>query len=103
MPIYNAIQNLKNIVPMSEAGAQQFLDTLPANVQEQLICAIYLGRDHLNKTSLLPDATLNRSLTDHIDRAEYASIIDKKGNEAVTYLDKLVQCAQASKFDLNSL
>lgn len=103
MPIYNAIQNLKNIVPTSEAAAQQFLNTLPTNVQEQLICAIYLGRDHLHDTSLRADATLSRSATDHIDRAEYARIIHEKGSNAVTYLDKLVECAQASKFDLNSL
>ncbi|ARL96026.1 hypothetical protein [Burkholderia pseudomallei] len=103
MPLYQAIIDLKNSLPKSEDDAQRFLDTLPQIVQEQLIAGIYIGRDHLHATTLRSDEPISRTVTDHIDSAEYARIVYEKGSNAVTYLDKLVECAKASNFDLNTL
>ena len=103
MTIYEAINGLKIITPASEASARAFLDTLPLKVQDQLISAIYIGRDHINAKTLHPGDEISRSSTDHIDRSAYASIVSNKGNDAITYLDKLVACAKTSGFDLNDL
>lgn len=103
MSIYAAIEALKTAAPNTETSAQQFLNTLPQTVQEQLIAAVYIGRDHLHATSLRTDEEISRTATDHIDNAEYARIISDKGQSAITYLDKLVECAEASNFDLNKL
>lgn len=103
MSLYNAIEALKAAAPKSEEAAQQFLDSLPQLTQEQLIAAIYIGRDHLHATSLRTDEPISRTTTDHIERGEYARIISEKGKNGITYLDKLVECAKASNFDLNAL
>ncbi|EKS9844567.1 hypothetical protein QDD82_005421 [Burkholderia cepacia] len=103
MSLYQAIADFKNALPKSEDDAQRFLDTLPPIVQEQLIAGIYIGRDHLHATSLRTDEPVSRGVADLIDRNEYASILYEKGSNAVTYLNKLVECAKTSNFDLNTL
>ncbi|GAB1436729.1 hypothetical protein MASR2M32_29770 [Sphaerotilus sulfidivorans] len=103
MPIYSAISQLCSNYPKSEQQAQSFLSTLTPQVQEQLICAIYLGRDHLHSAALREDCELSRASTDHIPAGDYAQIVFEKGDSGITYLKKLTQCAAASGFDLNSL
>ncbi len=103
MPIYSAMNNLKSCIPLSVADAQAFLDTLPSDVQEQLISAVYLGREHIHCSSLRADMVINRSYTDHISKGDYARILHEKGQNLITYLDKLESCATASDFDLNTL
>lgn len=103
MPIYNAMNNLKASIPRSAEAAQVFLNTLSSNVQEQLISAIYLGREHINSIKLRDDVEINRSYIDHVNKNEYAQIIYEKGDNVITYLDKLVECAKASGVDLKTL
>lgn len=105
MPIYAAINNLKQNFPNSESAAQMFLSTLAPKVQEQLINAIYLGREHIHVTTLLddPNTPIDRTYVDHISNDEYARIVYEKRENAITYLDRLVLCAKNSNFDLNNL
>lgn len=103
MNIYAAIDKLKSSIPRSVADAQVFLDTLPSNVQEQLISAVYLGREHIHSSSLRDDLEVNRSYTDHLSKDEYAEILHEKGENLIIYLDKLESCATAADFDLNRL
>ncbi|WP_153065927.1 hypothetical protein [Xanthomonas campestris] len=103
MPIYTAMNELKSKIPSSVEGAQVFLDTLSPDVQEQLISAIYLGREHIHSTELRDDVEISRSYTDHIGKNEYARILHEKGDNVITYLNKLESCAKASRFDLNTL
>jgi hypothetical protein len=103
MPIYSAMNKLKSIIPHSVADAQALLDTLPFDVQEQLISAVYLGREHIHNSNLRDDVDINRSYTDHISKDEYARILCEKGENLIIYLDKLESCAMASGFDLNKL
>lgn len=103
MPIYSAMNNLKSSIPHSVADAQALLDTLPFDVQEQLISAVYLGREHIHNSNLRDDVDIDRSYTDHISKDEYARILCEKGENLIIYLDKLEACAMASGFDLNKL
>ncbi len=103
MPIYAAMNSLKSNIPHSVAAAQAFLNRLPPNVQDQLISAIYIGREHIHSNSLRNDMKINRAYTDHISKDEYANIIYEKGNSVITYFEKLELCAGASGFNLNSL
>ncbi len=103
MPLYNAIKNLKSNIPSSETAAQNFLNTLSPEVQEQLISAIYLGREHIHSDTLRADLEINRSYTSHLGSEIFARIIYEKGQNTVTYLEKLESCSQKSDFDLNSL
>ena len=103
MPIYEAISSLKSSKPSSVGGAQVFLNTLTPKVQIQLISAIYIGREHIHCSRLRDDTEINRTYTAHISNDEFAQIISEKGDNAITYLDKLVFCARASNFDLNLL
>ena len=105
MPLYAAIQSLKQNLPKSVSASQDFLDTLAPIVQEQLINAIYLGREHIHSSVLIDngDIPINRTYVDHIGNDEYANIIYEKGSNVITYLDKLVECAKNSNFDLNDL
>ena len=55
MSIINAINSLKNNLPASEADAENFLSGLPLDVQDQLISAIYIGREHIHSDKLRDD------------------------------------------------
>jgi len=103
MSIYAAINNLKLNAPVSVASAQDFLNTLSPLVREQLISAIYLGREHIHVSQLRDDVEINRAYTDHIPKDDYAKILHEKGASAISYLEKLVSCAKASEFDLDAL
>lgn len=103
MSIYTAINSLQANIPRSVAEAQSFLDKLPSDIQEQLICAIYLGREHIHSSQLRDDIEISRSYTDHVSQDEYARILHEKGSNVITYLKQLDVCAKASGFDLNTL
>ncbi|MDM8356369.1 hypothetical protein [Pandoraea communis] len=103
MPIYAAINQLKTSIPATQASAQAFLSTLPREIQQQLICAIYIGREHIYLDRLRTDMAISRIQTDHIDENDYARIIHEKADNITTYLDSLVRCANTSGFDLNRL
>lgn len=103
MPIYTEIDVLRNNPPASEVDAQVFLDSLPPKLQEQLICAVYLGRDHIHSNSLRDDVELSCLATDHIPREDYARILYEKSSCIPGYLESLISCAQQSGFDLNAL
>lgn len=99
----NAITTLKSNPPATEAAAKTFLNTLPAETQDQLIAAVYLGREHIHCTELRDDVEMSRSYTDHIDKEEYPRILHEKSESIPTYLSKLETCANASGFDLDQL
>ena len=103
MPLYSAMQELKIALPESEEQARDFLETLDDKVQEQLINAVYLGREHIHSEELRSDLPISREYVDHIDRADYPRILAEKRGNIPTYLDKLTECANASGFDLNQL
>lgn len=103
MSLYAAIDALRNNPPKTEIAAQAFLDDLPQKIQEQLICALYLGRQHLHSASLRSDVELSCGYTKHIVSDEYAQILYEKSGSIPGYLDKLLSCAAESEFDLNAL
>lgn len=103
MSVYSAIQNLKASLPLSEQGAETLLSGYDPKTQEQLINAIYLGREHIHSAQLRDDIEISCNYVRHISSDEYPRIIAEKGDNCATYLDKLEQCAKASGFDLNSL
>jgi len=105
MPLYQAMNSLKANIPSSRETAQKFLAPLSPSVQQQLIAAIYLGREHIHSSKLRKDEDIemSRSYTDYIGQDEYANILWEKGNNVITYLNKLEECANASGFDLNTL
>lgn len=103
MPIYDAIKQIKNMTPISEVDAETYLNSLPTHIQEQLISAIYIGRQHIHESKLLDDMDISRQYTSHMKREDFSRLISEKGVNVVTYLDKMEECALASKFDLNML
>lgn len=103
MSVVNAITSLKAIVPLTAADARAFLEVLPTDIQDQLIAALYLGREHIHCSKLRDDIEMSRLYTDHISRDEYANVLSEKGTNVATYLNKLEECASASGFDLEML
>jgi hypothetical protein len=103
MTIYDAIDEFKRTRPFSQVSAQAFLDTLAPMVQEQIVAGIYIGRDHIHKSALTPSDEVSRFYIDHLPRDKYAEVLAKFGDDAVRYLDKMIQCAEASGFDLRNL
>ena len=103
MSLSDAIGRLKNHLPQSKEEAQDFLDSIPEDVQTQLIAAIYIGREHIHCSELRKDMEISRKYTDHISKSEYAEIINEKGVNIRTYLSKLEDCARVSGFDINKL
>ena len=104
MILLEAMQELKQNLPQSIITAQNFLDTLDLETQQQLIAAIYLGREHIHVSTLRNDVMpMNRDYVEHIHNDEYANIIYEKGLNIITYLNKLEECAKNSNFDLNKI
>lgn len=103
MSIYQAIETLRKSVPMSESDAERFLSSLSNKEQEQIIAAIYIGRDHIHESSLRSEGEISRRATDHIPEKDYARIIHEKNSNVAIYLDKLLSCAKQSDFDLDTL
>lgn len=103
MPIYQAIQNLKASLPLSKQGAAAFLNGYTPKIQEQLINAIYIGREHIHETQLREDVDISCNYVSHIPQEDYPRVIAEKGNNSAKYLDKLEECAHTSSFDLNDL
>jgi len=102
MPLYQEIENLIHAVPMNELAAERFLSGLSDVMQQQIIAAIYIGRDHIHSETL-ERMDISRDFIDHIGKEDYARIISEKGDNIATYLKKMVACANASGFDLNTL
>ena len=107
MPIYNALQKLKNQpCPLTIDEAQAFLNQFPLPMQAKLIAAIYTGAGHINHSKLTEDVTTRSESLPllNITSADYAEIIRKKCvNLTTLYIPALLKCAQASGFDLNNL
>lgn len=107
MDIYQAINDTIQNPPRSERDAAALLAKYSADVQEQLIAAIYLGRDHIHANQMDPQFDWTRSATDHIPKADYARIVFEKSSgvdpAAATYLQKLLSCSKVSNYDLRSM
>jgi hypothetical protein len=103
MPIYQAINALKSHTLQNKQDAKAFLSSYTPLVQEQLIAAIYLGRDHLDHSKLRSDVDLSRQHASAVPASDYAMIIYDKRINSEIYLNTLVQCAAASDFNLNDL
>lgn len=101
--IHDAIKQLEQAQPKSEEEAKRFLSGLPAEVQEQLIAGIYIGRDHIHLNKFNEGAEISRKATDHIAKDEYALILHEKSSSLPLYLGSLKKCATATDFDLASL
>ena len=105
MSVYDAMLALRAKTPTSVEDARKFLATLPVRTQQQLIAAIYLGREHIHCREIRTDTEIEMSCAyiSHIDQDDYANIIWEKGVNVISYLDKIEECARTSGFDLNYL
>jgi hypothetical protein len=103
MDIYHAINSVMQNPPGNEQAAASLLAQYPADVQEQLIAAVYLGRDHLHSSQMRPDTDWTRAATDHIKASDYPRILAEKDSAVQTYLSRLLQCASASNYDLKTM
>ncbi|EGR1122348.1 TPA: hypothetical protein ACPVXQ_004797 [Vibrio parahaemolyticus] len=103
MPIYQAIQTLKQNAPLTLPQAQAFVSSLDPKLQKQIIAAIYIGRDNLNASTWGEDTLLSVDCIDHIPSSNYAQIIWEKNDALVSYLNSLETCAANTNFNLNNL
>jgi hypothetical protein len=103
MSLYTIISDIRSAPPRSEAAAAAFLAPLTAVEQQQLIAAVYLGRDHIHSVELRSDVDRTRGATDHISKEDYARILYEKAESLDKYLGQLVACARASNFDLDTM
>jgi len=103
MSIYQLINDFKANPPRTEEAARKFLANASELEAQQLIAALYIGREHIHNQRLRSDMSISRSYTDHISPDEYARILYEKGDNVIAYFDKLLSCAKASEFDLETL
>lgn len=103
MPIYHAISSLKSSAPLSQVQAKAFVDSLSPKVQQQIIAAIYIGRDHIHSEKWNEDVMLSTESINHIPQEDYARIVYEKNDALINYLNSIERCARNEGFDLNCL
>lgn len=103
MPIYQAIQTLKNTAPLTILDAERFMSNLTPKLQMQIIAAIYIGRNHIHAKTWNEDVMLSTDYIDDIQPESFARIIAEKNTALVSYLEGLERCASNTNFDLNTL
>ena len=105
MDIYQAINDVLQNPPRTQVAADGLLAQYPQDVQEQLIAAIYLGRDHIHNSKMRDDTDWTRRATDHIPSRDYGQILYEKASSgsAETYLNALLLCSKASGYDLKNM
>lgn len=101
--VYDAIQDFISAGRLSESEAADLLSRYSSKVQEQLICAMYLGNAHLDYTELKESGDNYIGYTDHIPQSDYAKKIYEKNTNVPRYLEKALECARNSEFDLTRL
>lgn len=104
MSIYTNIDSLLNISIDTRSSAQEFLNKLTSREQEQIIDAMYLGRDHIHHNKIREEnLPINDNRLNHIPNEDFARILSEKGRNVDIYLKKIVECAKASNIDLNKI
>lgn len=103
MPIYNAINNLKIHAPLTLPQATSFMSGFSPKLQQQIIAAIYIGRNHIHSDKWNEDIMLSVDYIDDIPYSDFAQIVCDKNTALVNYLVSLERCAKNEGFDLNSL
>ncbi|KTB91324.1 hypothetical protein CCL16_11755 [Pseudomonas syringae] len=101
--VYDAIDTFITAGKVSAPDAQNLLSLYSSKVQAQLICAMYVGRDHIHDTELKEPGENYIGYTDHISAEDYSQIIYEKNVNVRTYLEKIMECARNSGFDLTRL
>ena len=103
MPIYTAMNTLKNSAPLTQPQAESFIESLDAKQQMQIITAIYIGRDHIHSDHWNEEKMLSTDYIDHIPKSNYAQIVFEKNTALINYLNSIERCAANEGFDLNTL
>lgn len=107
MTLINAINDIKQLTkncPISKESAQQFLDQYSESVQAKLIAAIYTGREHIHDISIDQNKITTSEYTQtRIGKHDFARIIAEKCSSIQTYLEKFLECASSSGFDIDTV
>ncbi|WP_436868898.1 hypothetical protein [Acinetobacter courvalinii] len=82
---------------------KKWLNRYPATVQQQFVSALYHGRDHIHKSSLIDSSVISTRNIDHIENSKYSNLIFEKGANVAAYLQKFRECAAASNFNIDEL
>lgn len=104
MSIYTNIDSLLSAPIDTKVSAQEFLNKLTSREQEQIIDAMYLGRDHIHYNKIREEnLPINDNRLNHIPNEDFARILSEKGRNVNVYLKKIVECAKESNIDLNEI
>lgn len=102
MSLTDAINVLSSTRITTLPQAEAFVSTLEERTREQLLAAIYIGREHIHVYKLRDDVEISREYTAHISTKDLPRIIWEKGADNMSlYLGKFQDCAEASGFDIN--
>lgn len=104
MSIYQVMTNLISNYPTNQQEAQLFLDQLSPEMQQKLIAALYIGREHIHCSQLRTDMGISCDYIAHIPQKDYAYVLSGKSAQSVeVYFNAIKECALVSDFDLNLL
>lgn len=103
MPIYQALNALLVNPNQTQASAQLLLNRYTPHQQQQIIAAIYIGRDHLDQNTWLPNYIVSSTAFSHIPQSDFARIIEEKSMNMGMYMTTILNCAKSANFDLNNL
>ena len=104
MSIFDNINSLLHNPRNTEASVQILLNGMTVKEQEQLIDAMYLGRDHIQLQKIRKEnLPINSNRQSHIPKEDFARILYEKGTNLETYFASAIRCARNSKIDLNEI
>ena len=104
MSISKNIDSLLRYPKDTEESLQMLLNTMTVREQEQLIDAMYLGRNHIHCQEIREeDLPISINRQSHLSNKDFASILYGKRASLETYFNSAIRCASQSNIDLNEI
>lgn len=103
LSIRNALLELKNLNITSFQDSENFLQRFPPDMQETILAAVLLGRDHLHKEELRDDIPMDTSGILGLNLDEYPKKLYEIRGNIESYINSLTHCADNSNFNLDNI
>lgn len=103
LSIRNALLELRNLNITSSQDTKNFLQRFPPDMQEIILAAVFLGRDHLHEEVLRDDIPMDTSGMHGLSFDKYPKRLYEFRGNIELYINSLIYCADNTNFNLENI